>query len=117
MKKILLVIIVLFFAEAKAQTVSPDSAKYFEGKEIAVCGKITSSDFSQKEKATAYFNFGPKYPKQSFTVIIWNSDLKNFNLPPASYVNKNVCVTGTVQIFNKKPQMIIKSQEQIKIIQ
>jgi len=63
-----------------------------------------------------FLNFGNSYPKQLFTVVIWESDIKNFKYIPAEYLKgKNICVNGLVEIFKGKPQIIVKSQNQIVV--
>ena len=68
MKKLLILICILFSTTVFAQiTVSPDSAKYYEGSLVTVCGEITSGKITENE--TVHINFGDPYPKNIFSVV------------------------------------------------
>ena len=106
-------ILFLLSACCRAQTVSPDSAKYHEGNLITVCGEITSGKISESENV--YLNFGAPYPDNSFTAVIFAKDSINFKeIRPKDYLRKkNICVTGIIKMYKEKPEIIIKSPDQI----
>jgi len=63
----------------------------------------------------AYLNFGNKFPKNDFSGVVFAGkyelfgDLNIFN-------NERVEITGNVSLFRNKPQIILNSPDQIKII-
>jgi hypothetical protein len=115
-KTILLSGIALLAKISVAQTVSPDSAKYYEGKTITVCGKIVDTHVSGGEKKNTKLNFEKAYPETPFTAVIFEADLPNFKYTPSEYLkSKNVCVTGAVKMYKDKPEIVITSEKELKI--
>jgi DNA/RNA endonuclease YhcR with UshA esterase domain len=57
------------------------------------------------------------YPYQGyFYAVIFASDAKNFNFSPASfYLNKEVRTTGTIQLYQGSPEIIVRSPSQIEV--
>jgi hypothetical protein len=62
-----------------------------------------------------YLNFGSKFPKNDFTCTIFAGSLENFS-DIRTFLGKRVEVTGRITIYKSKPQMILWSQSQIKIL-
>lgn len=62
-----------------------------------------------------YLNFDKKYPDNTFTTVIFPDDMYKFE-DLMKYQNKNVKVTGRISLYKGKPQIIINSTSQIKII-
>ena len=59
-------------------------------------------------------NLGADYPNQSLTLVIGNKERENFSSPPETYfINKEVSVTGKVELYNGKPQIVILNKNQI----
>lgn len=99
-----------------SQTVSLDSIKFYVGKTITVCSKVQSTFVTKGDKKTTYINFGKPYPNNTFTAVIFSNDSANFKYIPSKYLKeKNVCITGKVELYKGKPQIIMKKEEQIKI--
>ena len=117
MKKIILFIATVLITKiAISQTVSVDSAKFYEGKTITVCGKVVDSYISKGEKKNVKLNFDKPYPETPFIVMIFEADLPNFKYNPTEFlINKNVCATGVVKIYKDKPEIVISSPEQLII--
>ena len=72
------------------------------GENAQVCGEV--SQISQTSKAT-YINFGGRYPKHKFSVVIWSN-----NMIPASE-GSNICITGLIESYKGIPQIVINSLE------
>jgi len=117
MKKIFLVSAVVCLTQiAFSQTVSLDSVAKYEGKKVTVCSKVIGTHVSSGEKKNTYLNFGKPYPDNTFTVLIAADDLSKFKYVPAEFLtDKNVCITGTVVIYKGKPEIVVTSEEQIKV--
>jgi len=99
-----------------SQTVSLDSVQFYVGKTITVCSKVQGTFVTKGDKKTTYINFGKPYPNNTFTAVIFPSDSANFKYIPSEYLKaKYVCITGKVELYKDKPQMIVKKEEQIKI--
>ena len=118
MKKIALFLFITFSALAKAQTknVTLDSIAKYEGKTITICEKVQSTYQTKGEHKNVMLSFGKPYPKNTFTVMIFESDLEKFSYNPVEKLNnKTVCITGKVVIYKDKPEIIITKEEDIII--
>jgi hypothetical protein len=96
--------------------ISADSLKYYEGEIITVCEKVTGTYVTQGLEKTTFLNFGSVFPHHLFTVIIFQEDLGNFRYNPAEYLKeKTICVIGDVRMYDSGPEIIVESEEQIRI--
>lgn len=86
-------------------------ANDYLGKTVTVKGFV--ADIYKSEKV-AYLNFVEKYPENPFTAVIFANKFADFG-DINKYKGKNVEVTGRVSVYNKKPQVILNSESQIKI--
>ena len=88
----------------------------FIGDSVTVSGKVFSGKyFAGSETAPTLLNLGAEFPNQLLTVVIENGDRKNFMAEPENYyLNKNVTVTGKVVVFKDRPQIVVKSRDQIR---
>ena len=114
-KKLLFIFCIAFTANAiYAQTKIPvDSAFHYEGKSVTICTKVYGSKAFEK---VTLLNLGAKYPNSLLTIAIFQKDIANFPSPPeVLYFNKNVCVTGTIEMYKGKPEIKISNPTQIEI--
>lgn len=117
MKKIaLFVALICGMQTVYAQIIPLDSISYYEGKTITINSKVQNTYVSNGEKKTVFLNFGKPFPNETFKVVIFENDLIHFKYAPSEFLkNKQVEITGRVLIYNKRPQMIITNESQIKI--
>lgn len=110
MRALALLLFLLSACTTKAQTITPDQAKDYVGKTVTVCGEVKSTHSTKK---AAFMNFGEAYPNQTFTAVIFDSfqynfpDLKNYN-------HKNICVTGKIELYKGKPEIVLRESKQIE---
>lgn len=99
---------------ATNQVISWTDASNYVGQYVTVQGTIVYTYFSTYSDTT-FLDFN--YPYQGyFYAVIFSSDLGNFNFQPVSfYLNKEVRVTGTIQIYNGSPEIIVSSPSQIEV--
>ncbi|MDD3013044.1 MAG: hypothetical protein PHC34_05015 [Candidatus Gastranaerophilales bacterium] len=86
---------------------------------VRVTGTISSIDISEKSKII-FINFGKSY-NTSFSAMIHDEDISSFisagiDDPCEYFKNKTVTIEGIVRISNGKPEMIINSPDQIKVV-
>ncbi|GEO08319.1 hypothetical protein [Segetibacter aerophilus] len=113
MKKLLLITSFAFTASVSfAQTkISVDSVKAYIGKTVTVCSRV----YGVKELEKVNFvNIGGAYPNSPLTVVIFAKDKNAFKSLP-EYDNKNVCVTGKVEDYKGKPQIVITKPDEIVV--
>ncbi len=87
------------------------------GKAAEVCGKVASLDYlPQINGEPTFLNLGRPYPSQYFTAVIWGSDRARWNTSPdQQYENRNICVTGRIELYEGTPQIIVESPRQVEI--
>ena len=114
---ILSVLILSLTASAFAQeTISAVDAARFIGQQKTVCGMVASANYAARSKGQPTFlNLDKPYPHQVFTVLIWGSDRSKFEKPPEALSGKEICVTGIIQSYRGRPEIIVKNPSQIKV--
>lgn len=88
-------------------------AKYHIGKTATVCGTVVSTRKTAKAKAI-YLNFDRMHPNQEFYATIWEYNGPNFSYDPEVWLlNKRVCVTGKLTIFDDIPRISINNEKEV----
>lgn len=91
-----------------------DQAAKHVGEFAQVCGVIAGTYYARSSNGgPTYLNFDKPYPDNEFTVIVWRKDRKNFPNKPELLSQHKACVTGTIEIYRGKPQIVAKQPEQI----
>jgi hypothetical protein len=104
-------------SNAEKNYISATEAHKFIGETKTVCGTVASTFYSVRSKGQPTFlNLDQPYPNQIFTVVIWGSDRNKFKNPPEVFFkDKRICVTGTIETYRGKPQIIVRDPSQIVI--
>lgn len=90
-------------------------AKYHIGKTATVCGTVVSTRKTAKAKAI-YLNFDRMHPNQEFYATIWEYNGPNFSYDPETWlVDKKVCVTGKLTIFDDIPRISINNEKEVVV--
>ena len=98
---------------SSANVVSYLQAANYVGQSKTVEGIIVRTYVSSK--GTVFLDFHDPY-QGYFQVTIFASDVKNFQFSPASfYLNKEVRVTGTIELYQGAPEIIAHSPSQIEV--
>ena len=85
-------------------------------KDATVCGVVASAKYATSTRGEPTFlNLDEPYPSQVFTVLIWGSNRGAFGEPEAKYMHKNICVSGKIQAFKGKPEIVATSPAQISV--
>lgn len=121
MRKIatLSVLLVLFglASIAHAQTITPEEAGKYTGKQESVCGKVVGAHYAANSKGQpTLLNLGSHPRSRIFTVVIWGEDRNKFDTPPETlYRGKKICVTGMIKDYRGRPEIIVKNPSQIEV--
>jgi hypothetical protein len=98
-----------------AATLSPDEASSHLNENATVCGLVASATYAaQAPTAPTFLNLDKPYPDQAFTAIIFGSDRPKFSEPDISMSEKQVCVTGTIFLFQGKPVIVVRDPNQLQ---
>ncbi|MGN6530547.1 MAG: hypothetical protein ACTHK0_02180 [Ginsengibacter sp.] len=115
MKKVILIVFAVFIYSISfcQQKVSIDSVSKFIGDTITVCSKVYGVKVLENE---TFVNLGARYPESPLALVIFTKDISNFNGTIESlYADKSICVTGVIELYKDKPEMIISSPTQLVI--
>ncbi len=98
------------YEAAVSNTVPAAQAYKHIGDYRVVCGYVAQVKGFSKGK---YLNFGTSYPNQDATIVVWNSDMGNFDNVD-QYEGREICVQGTVSSYKGTPQIKLSSVSQIQ---
>ena len=119
MKKISLLIPVIFFATISwcQAKVSIDSLSSHIGDSITVCSKVFSARYlEQSNRQPTFLDLGADYPNNLLTVVIFGENRQKFTgFPEVLFANKNICVTGKLEDYKGRPEIIVSNPDQIRI--
>src|SRR4029077_5639041 len=87
------------------QLSSPEAPKYMEGTMVTVCETVTGTHIGKS--VVMMLNFGPAFPNNSFTAVVFAKDASKFKTAE-HYNGEKVCITGKVEMYHGKPEMILK---------
>ncbi|TMI63655.1 MAG: DNA-binding protein [Bacteroidetes bacterium] len=118
MQRIILLFCSLFLCLSSIysqDTIKLEDAKNKVGDSVTVCGKVFNARFvSNATNEPTFLNIGAAYPNQLLTVVIWGDIRKQFNGNPEDiFLNKEICITGKIELYKEKPQIVIKNKSQI----
>jgi DNA/RNA endonuclease YhcR with UshA esterase domain len=107
----------LFLAlSACSHTIPPDEAAKHVGEVITVTGKVVA--VSMARRGNTFLNFGGRYPNQVFTAVMFPASTNRELISKAyQFEGKTVAITGTIQLYRDKPEIILREQAQIREVQ
>ncbi|GAB3910582.1 S1/P1 nuclease [Mucilaginibacter boryungensis] len=80
-----------------------------------ICEKVYDGRYFAGS-GTTLLNLGAAYPNQKLTVVIHKKIGQQFGDNPAEYFRgKRICVRGVQQMYNGKPEIVIKDASQISL--
>lgn len=101
--------------ETSNNPISPCDAGSYIGKEKTVVGKV--NDGYKSDTNTVFLDFGEDYPNYCFYGVIFSSNLANFpSNPEIYYEGKMVRISGLIQEYQGKPEIILRDMSQIEVI-
>lgn len=105
------VTVMLVASPVQAQTIGPSETKAYVGKPVTVQAAI--SDVHTARSGATFIDMGGEFPDNEFVAVIFADDVAKF--PDASSLEgKTVTITGTVQMYQGKPEIVLKSASQLK---
>jgi hypothetical protein len=97
-----------------ADTIPSAQAKDHVGQTGNVCGKVADTRYLESGRQPTFLNFDKRYPEHTFTAVIFGENRAKFGTPEKDYLDKDICVSGKIEDFNGKPQIVVTDREQIK---
>lgn len=96
----------------QAETITPNDAAHHIGSVMTVEGVV--SQVSTSGGGTTFINFGGRYPDHVFYGVIFRNNASQFPGVQA-LEGKTVAISGTVDLYKGKPQIILTSASQISV--
>jgi hypothetical protein len=98
-----------------APRIQAEEAALHVGEVAEVCGHVASAaHFASVRGRPTFLNFERPYPDQPFTAVIWGSSRSRFEGPPERlFDGKSICVTGRIETYRGKPQIVVEDPSQI----
>ena len=109
---VLILALILAAAPAEAETVAPAGASAHVGQTVTIKGTV--ENVHTTGSGMTFFDMGGRFPENAFTGVIFASDAGKF--PKAgSLAGKTVEITGPVELYKGKPEIILKEAGQLKV--
>jgi DNA/RNA endonuclease YhcR with UshA esterase domain len=106
-----LIVFVAAALPAQAQTIGLAELKAHVGQPVTVEAAI--SDVHVARSGVTFIDMGGHFPDNNFVAVIFADDAAKF--PNASALEgKTVAISGTVQLYQGKPEIVLKSADQLK---
>jgi hypothetical protein len=104
------------------EAISPEEAIAYVGGIKTVQGMVVDSYWASASSGRPTFlNFCRPYPDHCFTALIWEDQRQQFigclgGEPEVVLLNREVCVKGLVELYQGKPQIILRECHQLEVI-
>jgi len=89
--------------------ISTAEVQQFIGEFKTVCGEVAQIKAFSKG---IYLNFDYPYPRATFTAVVWDQNHYLIQEVQSNGLGK-MCIQGEIESYKAKPQMMIKSKNQI----
>src|ERR1700719_2724350 len=100
-----------FIVAARAQTIAPAEIKAHVGQTVTVQAAV--SDVHVGRAGVTFIDIGGAYPDNAFAAVIFASDRAKF--PHANDLKgKTVAISGEVVLYQNRPEIILKTADQLK---
>ncbi|QNN25001.1 DNA-binding protein [Planctomycetales bacterium ZRK34] len=107
-------------ADDEPSVVGWEQAGEHVGEKVTVEGPVVATAYLQHVGGKPTFlNVGKPHPEPGrFTVVIWGKHRDNFDgAPEKTYADKKIRVTGVIKMHKNNPEIIVKSPDQIQIVE
>lgn len=96
-----------------------DVARQHVDEDARVCGVVAQARYAEASNGQPTFlDFGRPYPNEVFSAVIWGGapERAKYPEPPEMlYLRRHVCVTGHIELYEDKPQIVVRYPAQLTI--
>lgn len=104
------------FVSGQTKKLTAEQAKDHIGEQATVCGQVVSARYAASTRGNPTFlNLDKPYPSQLFTVVIWGENRAKFGEPERKYLNKTICVAGTITEYRSGPEIVVSGPGQVSV--
>jgi len=98
-----------------ADPIPATQATQHVGETATVVGVLNGYRF-RGPKRPSYLNIDGEYPNNAFTAVIFAGDAGKFpNMKPL--LGKTLAITGTIELHDGKPEIVLKDISQVQVAQ
>jgi hypothetical protein len=98
--------------------ISSLQARNHIGEYSKVCGLVASTHFANRSRgAPTFINLDQPYPNQVFSAVIWIEDRRKFGSPEQRFADREIGVSGVIQMYRGIPEIILRTPSQVEITQ
>lgn len=119
MKNIFSCLVILFISikSFSQKEIKIEDARENVGDTIKICTKIFDAAYEENTKGSPTYLYTSSHnPSATLTFIIWGEKRKYFDYKPEKDLkDREVCVTGKIELIKDKPVIVIDKQSQIDI--
>jgi exonuclease VII large subunit len=98
---------------ALAGAVPAAEAASHVGQSVTVEGTVSEVHTARSGKAT-FIDIGGSYPNEAFTAVIFERSMSSVG-DVSGLAGKTVDVTGTIQVYEGRPEIVVSSRDQIRV--
>jgi len=111
-----LLLLVTAFSVVGEQRLTASEARLHIGEQATVCGVVASARYAARTRAQPTFlNLDQAYPNQIFTVLIWGENRAKFGAPESKYLDKRICISGSIRDYRGAPEIVASDPSQIQV--
>ena len=112
MRHLILILAALLAARpGLADTIDPAQASAHIGQTVTIKGKVEGVHTARS--GVTFLDMGGQYPNNEFTAVIFSADAARFP-KVAALAGKTVEITGPIELYQGKPEIILKDAGQVK---
>lgn len=103
-------------APAQSKKLTATQAADHIGERAKVCGVVASANFATRtRRQPTFLNLDEPYPRHIFTAVIWGEHRAKFGEPEQELKGKTICVTGLIENYKSKPQIVLREASQLEV--
>lgn len=105
----------LFAISASPAELTAAQAKDHIGETATVCGQVASAKYAtSSRRQPTFLNLDEPFPRHIFTAVIFGDDRPKFDSPEVKLKGKRICVSGKIEDYKGKPEIILRDPAQLK---
>jgi len=107
-------VVLLWAFSANAAPLTAAEASGHVGENATICGVVASAKYAATSRSQPTFlDIDKPYPNEPFTVVIFGGDRPKFGQPELALQGKRICVTGKIQLYKGKPEVVVHDPGEI----
>tara|TARA_R100001163_G_C5047288_1_gene184471 strand:+ start:1065 stop:1403 length:339 start_codon:yes stop_codon:yes gene_type:complete len=98
-------------AIAVSHNIKPSESVRYTGQQVQVCGDLVSIKMPDNDFQPHIISM-----ENEVDIVVWSNDIPKIEIAPSNLVGDKACVTGKLEVYKSKPQIVLKNHGQIKIV-